>query len=104
MEIKNRITNSDGKVFDVVYRDAKPGEDVSCDFLRGVHAFCFYGDKMLIVANGDRNEWTPPGGSIEPAEKYEEASFREVKEESNMKIIHQECIGYQDIFKWMKIE
>ncbi len=52
---------------------------------------------MVIVGHGKDNNWTPPGGAIEKGETYEQASIREIKEESNMKVLHQECIGYQDI-------
>jgi ADP-ribose pyrophosphatase YjhB (NUDIX family) len=50
-----------------------------------------------VVVSSAENHWTPPGGGIEKGETFEEASIREVKEETNMKVIHQECIGYQDV-------
>ncbi len=97
MEIKTQITNSRGKVFDTVYRDGDPETDLENSVIHGVHSFCFYKDKMVIVSNS-RKEWTPPGGGIEPGETYLEASTREIKEEANMKVLHQECIGYQDVW------
>lgn len=45
----------------------------------------------------------PPGGGIEKNETVEKAVEREVKEETNMKILHQEVIGYQDIYEPGKI-
>jgi len=97
MEIKTQITNSQGKVFEVIYRDEDPETNLGNSVLHGVHSFSFYGDKMVIVSNS-KKEWTPPGGGIEPGENYAEASIREVKEEANMKVLSQEYIGYQDIF------
>ncbi len=64
--------------------------------IHGVHCYSFIGDKTVVVNNG-KGRWTPPGGGIEAGETYLEAGIREVKEESNMKVIHQEFIGYQDI-------
>lgn len=97
MEIKNQITNTTGKVFEVTYRDEDPGINLGDAVLRGVHSYCFYENKIVIVCN-TKKEWTPPGGSIEPGETYKEASIREVKEEANMKVLKQEYIGYQDIW------
>ena len=43
-----------------------------------------------------KDGWILPGGGIEPGETPAEAIVREVKEESNMKVLYEECIGYQD--------
>lgn len=64
--------------------------------LDGIHSFCFCGDKMVVVLN-KKGMWTPPGGYIEPEETYEDASIREIKEETNMKVLYQKCLGYQDV-------
>ena len=97
MEIKTQIKNSRGKTFETIYRDEDPETNLGESILHGVHSFCFYGDKMVIVSNS-RKEWTPPGGGIEPGENYKEASTREIKEEANMKVLEQQYIGYQDVF------
>ena len=83
-----------GKTYKVEYNDGVPNEDTKVP--EGVHAYCFYDDKLVIVRNGD-NSWSPPGGSIEEGETYEGAAIREIKEESNMNVLHIETIGYQDI-------
>ena len=97
MQIKTQITNSIGQVFEVTYRDEDPDTNLGDTVISGVHSYCFYNGKMVIVCSS-KKEWTPPGGGIEPGETYEEASIREVKEESNMKVLKQEYIGYQDIW------
>jgi len=96
MEIKSQFENR-GKTYNVTYIDGLPDTPTDPKILDGVHAYCFYKDKLVIVGHEADNNWTPPGGAIEPGETFEEASIREVKEESNMKVLHQECIGYQDI-------
>ena len=67
--------------------------------LQGVHAFCFYNGQLVIVYAESKKYWTPPGGEIEKGETYEEAVVREVKEETNMKVIFQKLIGFQDIYE-----
>lgn len=51
------------------------------------------------MVHHSKSGWMPPGGGIEPGETYEEAVVREVMEETNMKVIHQELIGFQDIYE-----
>ena len=95
MQIKSQFENK-GKIYKVVYVDGLPSE-TNPEMLDGVHTFCFCGDKLVIVNNGEKDYWAPPGGAIEKGETFEEAAVREIKEESNMKVLHMECIGYQDI-------
>ena len=95
MQIKSQLEHK-GKTYNFTYHDGVPVVEADPGMIGRVHSFCFYNDKLVIVGHGN-NEWTPPGGGIEKGETYEEASIREIKEESNMKVLHQECIGYQDI-------
>lgn len=95
MEIKSKFDHR-GKTYKVVYKDGVPETETDPKILDGVHAFCFYGDKLVIVSS-EKDHWTPPGGAIEKGEDYTEAAIREIKEESNMKVLHIDCIGYQDV-------
>ncbi len=95
MEIKTQYS-IDNKIFDAHYVEDDPEKNLKGIVLHGVHCLCFYGDKMVIVKNG-KGKWTPPGGAIESGESYLQASERETKEESNMKVLYQEYIGYQDV-------
>lgn len=95
MSIKSELEYK-GKTYVFTYNDGIPSTLTDPMMLDGVHAYCFWGDKLVVVGHGN-NEWTPPGGGIEKGETYEGASIREIKEESNMKVLYQECIGYQDI-------
>ena len=83
----------------VYYEGVDPMQDLDGKILQAVHGFCFYGDKLVVVYANDKGYWTFPGGSIEPGETYQEAVIREVKEESNMKVLHQELIGFIDVYE-----
>ncbi len=95
MQIKSQFEHK-GKIYKVTYTDGKPDTETNPKMMDGVHSYCFYGDKLVIVGHKEGG-WTPPGGAIEKGETYEEAAIREIKEESNMEVLHIECIGYQDI-------
>ncbi|MFA6535916.1 MAG: NUDIX hydrolase [Candidatus Paceibacterota bacterium] len=103
MEIKSTFTNQANQVLDVIYREANPTNRLEGRIVQGVHAFCFCEGKFVLVYNGEKGSWTPPGGGIEPGETFEEAVTREVKEETNMRVLQQKFIGYQDVFEPTKI-
>ncbi len=102
MEIKSTFTNHSGQVLEVVYAEEDPMAGLEGKILQGVHAFCFYKDQMVLV-NHPKAGWMPPGGGIEKGETYKEAVVREVREETNMKVIHQELIGFQDVYELERI-
>ena len=95
MEIKSQFKSRNGEMIDYVYREGSdPIEGLEGKILQAVHGFCFYGDKLVVVYAGDKGYWTFPGGGIEPGETWQEATVREVKEESNMKVIQHFVLGY----------
>ena len=96
MEIKTQVVSKEGKKFDIVYREGNPEIELNGVFLNGVSGHCFYGNKMVIV-HDEKSGWWFPGGGIEKNETPEEAVVREVKEESNMKVLFQRYIGYQTL-------
>ncbi len=98
MIITSTHTNRLGQKLNVIYSEGDPLADLEGKELCVVHAFCFYGDKLVLV-NHPKSGWMPPGGSIEPGETYEEAVIREVKEETNMRVIFQRLIGFQDTYE-----
>lgn len=99
MEIKSFLINSSGQKFNLIYREDDPLKDLEGKMLKAVHAFCFHGDKLVVVYADKKGYWAPPGGGIESGETYEEAVIREVKEETNMKVLSQKFIGYQDVYE-----
>lgn len=96
MELNATHVNRAGQALKVRYVEGDPLEGIGQVVLQGVHAFCFLDDKLVIVKH-PLSGWMPPGGRIEPGESYEEAVAREVKEETNMRVLRQALIGYQDI-------
>lgn len=102
MEIKSTHLDRNGVEVNIIYKEGDPLTGLEGKILQGVHAFCFSGDKLVLVKH-PLSGWMPPGGSIEPGESYEEAVIREVMEETNMKVLHQELIGFQDTFEPQRI-
>ncbi len=89
---KSRIT---GETVDSVYEDIDDVNLVKDLNINSVHAVCFYGDKIVLVYSAKKGVWSLPGGGVEIGENFEEAVIREVKEETNMKVIKQKIIGLQ---------
>jgi ADP-ribose pyrophosphatase YjhB (NUDIX family) len=97
MEIKSKISCPPGPSVDVIYNDINSEKELGDKKIKHVHAYCFCNNKLVIVYS-DKG-WTPPGGGVEKNEDLRSAITREVKEESNMKVIRQRFIGCQDIFE-----
>ena len=62
-----------------------------------VNAYCFYDDKLVLVHHASHG-WQPPGGGTEDGETTEETVAREVQEETNMRVLSQRLLGFQDIY------
>lgn len=98
IKIESTLINHSEQGLDVVYSEGEPMIGLEGKILQGAHAFCFYADKLVLVRH-PKSGWMPPGGGIESGETYEQAVIREVKEETNMKVISQKLIGFQDIYE-----
>jgi ADP-ribose pyrophosphatase YjhB (NUDIX family) len=97
MEIISTLVNAAGEKLAVRYQDIDSASELETRIVKTVHAYCFYKNKFIVVLAGQTGMWTPPGGSVEVGESLEEAVVREVHEETNMRVIKQCLIGYQDI-------
>lgn len=97
MEIRSTMQTRKSGVVPVVYRDADSLAEIGNRTAHGVHAFCFVGNQLVIVYSEGKGYWTPPGGGVEPGETVEEAIVREVLEETNMRVLKQRAIGYQEV-------
>ena len=86
-----------------VYQDLDSIEEIRDKKVNGVHAYCFCNHKLVLVYDGKKGTWTPAGGGTEIGESVEDTVVREVKEETNMKVLKQQIIGYQEIFEPNKI-
>lgn len=103
-EIHSTITGRAGVTLPVIYRDIDTEDELGERHIAGVHAYCFYQDKLLVVFSEEGGYWTPAGGGVEEGESAREAAIREVHEESNMKVLAHRFIGYQDIIWPDRIE
>jgi 8-oxo-dGTP pyrophosphatase MutT (NUDIX family) len=99
MEIKSTLQNSSGQTWPITYRDLDSLDEIKGSKIKGVHAFCFCDDKLVVVYSAAKGYWTPPGGGVEPGETAEEAVVREVFEETNMRVLKQKIIGYLEVFE-----
>lgn len=97
MEIKSTLTNLAGQKLQTLYRDLDSYNELNGVRVKGVHAFCFHGEKLVIVYSESKGYWTPPGGGVEPGETVEGAIVREVQEETNMRVLKQKIIGLFEI-------
>ncbi|MEK7082006.1 MAG: NUDIX hydrolase, partial [Patescibacteria group bacterium] len=99
MKIKSTLKNLRGQMCPVIYHDIESLAELNDKKVDSVSAFCFCGDKLVVVFSEKKGYWTPPGGAVEKSESVETAVIREVKEETNMRVIKQKLIGYQDVFE-----
>jgi ADP-ribose pyrophosphatase YjhB (NUDIX family) len=91
------IGRSSGKPFEAVYRDIDSVEEVKGLKIKAARAYCFLGDKIVIVFEEGKNYWNYPGGGLEPDETLEDGIRREVREESNMRIVEMRPLGLQEV-------
>ncbi|MFA6278742.1 MAG: NUDIX domain-containing protein [Candidatus Paceibacterota bacterium] len=104
MENKKEIrstffSRTSGQVMPFIYRDLDSFDELGADKIKGVHGFCFCGDKLVVVYAKDKGSWGPPGGGVELGETAEEATIREILEETNMRVLKQKAIGYLEVFE-----
>lgn len=98
-EIKSIMKTRQMGTLPYIYRDLDNLDEIKDKKVDGVHAYCFCDDKLVLVYAEKKGYWTPAGGGIEVGENVEEAIIREVKEETNMKVLKQKIIGYQEVFE-----
>ena len=94
MIIKNQILYRGNKI-DLIYEDSDSFDKIPIEKIKQVYSLCFYNGKIVIGFEGNHKNWVLIGGSREPEEKLEQTLSREVKEESNMRIIKYWPIGSQ---------
>jgi ADP-ribose pyrophosphatase YjhB (NUDIX family) len=97
MQIKSEFINADGSVAHVIYEDADSFGSLDSTKVKQTYAVCLLDGKMVIVLHGRKNTWGLVGGSVEPGESYEDCLKREIKEESNMKVLDFKPVGYQTV-------
>ena len=64
MQIKSTLTGHSGKVLNYeYYEDIDPVQNLDGKILEGVHAYCFYDNKLVLVKHKNHG-WQPPGESL----------------------------------------
>jgi len=96
------ISRTTGKKAYAYYEECNNFFSLPKEKMKSVCAFCYLDGKFVIVKN--RGRWEPVAGHMEVGESPEETLVREVKEESNMKVLEYFPIGYlythgEDIFQ-----
>lgn len=97
MTIKQNLNWSDGKKYRLIWHDCDDFEEIKNENLQQSYGVCFYKAKLVIVYGEPK--WGLVGGHIEKGETPEETLTREIEEESNMRVLKQLPIGYQEVIK-----
>jgi len=86
------ISKTRGIVKSGYYEDCEDFSTLPPEKIQAICAFCYYDGKFVIVKN--ETYWEPISGHMEEGESPEETLIREVKEESNMKVLKYFPLGY----------
>ncbi len=86
-----------GERCDVHHADRDNFDDIPDELKLKAHAVCLYNGKMLLVNHPEWDIWSIPGGTRDPGESIEETLKREVKEETNCRVVDFRPIAYQKI-------
>lgn len=86
-----------GKPYELIYKDADDFSKLPYEKCQQAYGICFYKGKVILGFSRRMNKWSLIGGTIEPNETFEDALSREIKEESNMKLLKSWPIGYQKV-------
>lgn len=98
MEIKTKIKTRSSGIVDVVYKDINSYDEIRHINFESIGAIVLYKNKLVLVNDKNRG-LTPVGGKIEKGESLEQATVREIREESNMRVVQQIPIGYQTVYR-----
>jgi ADP-ribose pyrophosphatase YjhB (NUDIX family) len=90
-------TAKSGVAYRLEYHEADSFDDLDYGKCRQVYGVCFCGDKMVIGFGGQKQGWGLIGGTVEAGETFEQTLTREIREESNMKVLSCLPIGYQKV-------
>lgn len=97
-KFKSTFKSQDGtRVFDYSYSYIDDFSELGDTKIKAVRAFCFCDDKLVLVWSDKKNNWMPPGGGVEMGETPEVAIIREIKEETNMRVIKHIPLGFIEV-------
>jgi hypothetical protein len=84
----------DETVFPIEWHEVDDFSEIPQKKVSQIYGVCLYKNKVVLVSSGDEN-YNLPGGKLKKNETYDEALRREIKEETNMKVISWKPIGFQ---------
>jgi 8-oxo-dGTP pyrophosphatase MutT (NUDIX family) len=103
MQIKETVLYL-GKKYPLIYVDSDDFSNLPKKYCTQAYGICFCDGKVVLGFSRRMQKWSLIGGTIEPGETPEQALTREIKEESNMKIIKYWPIGYQYVVGELKYQ
>jgi hypothetical protein len=89
-----------GKTYKLKYSDLNSFDNLPYQHCQQVYGVCFCGNKMVIVkgeSGASGKGWGLVGGHIENGEIFEQTLKREVREETNMRVLKSIPIGVQKV-------
>lgn len=98
MEIKKTIITKAGLKFEIIYNDIDDDGVFEGKKMESVRAYCFYQDKLLVV-HESAGHWGIPGGGLDDGESVRGGAVREVREETNMKIVKMRLVGMHETIR-----
>lgn len=94
------ITNTyvyNGIPYLLEYSDCDDFSVLPKDRCTQTYGACFFDGKMIIGYGGTKHGWGLIGGTIEKGETFDQTFEREIREESNMKVLRKLPVGYQKV-------
>lgn len=96
--LKTTYTYNNENTYDLEYIHTDSFDHLPVELVRQCIAVAYHGDKIILVNNVNKpNEFMLVGGGVEKGEKLHETIEREILEESNMKVLHCQPLGYQKV-------
>ncbi len=86
------ISKKTGKKVIALYEEVDDFSHLPQEKIKSICSYLYFNGKFVIVKN--EGSWQPVAGHVEPGESIVEALIREVKEESNMKVLEYFPLGY----------
>jgi len=98
MQLKDQFRDG-GNEYSVEYHDADSFAEIPYEQVNQHYGVCFYGDKIVVGWHPRQDRWGLLGGKIEMGESVDDALVREVQEESNMRVLRHQPLGYQKVMR-----
>lgn len=84
-----------GITWNVKYEEMDSFESIKALPIGAAGAFCLCNGQLVLCYAHTRNVWEIPGGGREEGESFDDCMVREIKEESNMKVLELYSLGLE---------